>query len=461
MAKTNWQDPASSEILSTQISGLQEAVGKLEESINTSSIAESEITLSEVFISNDDRCRIYQAPLGKRNWLLYPAPIIKKNGFVITTDFEIDYGGGAIIFTTPIIEVDTLTADATYTSTISGKQLSTEDYSTSEKIKLADIEAEANKYVHPATHSASMIMMLDSTDIETKINSVASDLNSHKSDTIYQTAGGTATTITLTISETLVNALPITFIASANNSGAATTINTKPLYKPNTTTAPTLVAGKAYTVWYNSTSNCFFIKASAEGNTIAGHVLAGDTFSNDSDTGLTGTMPNRAGDTIALSRSVSGTTLKLLPSSGYRDGIDDNVTITDTNYIASNIKNGVSIFGLAGTNTNKKWYSATGNVTANEYNQATISIAAAGFTAQPSKIILTAYNGTIAKNYIFSSSADLNMGANGTNKVSSIVATLTSNTSAAYSLVIANSGSITFEGLGSNVNFTYELWAYE
>jgi hypothetical protein len=111
---------------------------------------------------------------------------------------------------------------------------------------------------------------------------------------VYQTAGGTATVLTLTIKGTLVNGYPITFIASANNGGASTTINGKSLYKPGTTTAPTLIAGKAYTIWYNSASSCFFIKASAEGNTVASHVLAGDTFSNDTDTGLIGTMPLRS-----------------------------------------------------------------------------------------------------------------------------------------------------------------------
>lgn len=40
---------------------------------------------------------------------------------------------------------------------VSGKQLSTEDYTTTEKTKLAGIETGANKYVHPAAHSADMI----------------------------------------------------------------------------------------------------------------------------------------------------------------------------------------------------------------------------------------------------------------------------------------------------------------
>ena len=115
MAKTNWQDPKSSEIISPHISGLQEAVGKLEESLGISSTAETGIALSEVYISESDRYRIYQAPEGKRNWLSSPTPIIKKNGVQITTGFIIEYGGGAIVFTTPLISTDVVTADATYT----------------------------------------------------------------------------------------------------------------------------------------------------------------------------------------------------------------------------------------------------------------------------------------------------------------------------------------------------------
>ena len=40
---------------------------------------------------------------------------------------------------------------------VSGKGLSTEDYTTAEKNKLAGIEAGANKYIHPATHPVGMI----------------------------------------------------------------------------------------------------------------------------------------------------------------------------------------------------------------------------------------------------------------------------------------------------------------
>ena len=106
---------------------------------------------------------------------------------------------------------------------------------------------------------------------------------------IAQTAGGTATAITLTGVE-LTNGYQKTFIINASNSGAATTVNGKPLYKPGGTVAPNLVAGKAASIWYNLAGDCFFYKASAEGTATAGDVLAGVTFSNDNDTGISGTL---------------------------------------------------------------------------------------------------------------------------------------------------------------------------
>lgn len=136
MAKTNWQDPKSTEIISPHISGLQEAVGKIEESIGIESQTETGIALNEVFISNDDRYRIYQAAEGKRNWLSSPTPVIKKNGVIINDDFVIEYGGGAVIFTNPLTIDDVLTADVAYTVKIEGKGLSTEDFTTEDKENL-------------------------------------------------------------------------------------------------------------------------------------------------------------------------------------------------------------------------------------------------------------------------------------------------------------------------------------
>ncbi|AEY64837.1 hypothetical protein [Clostridium sp. BNL1100] len=180
---------------------------------------------------------------------------------------------------------------------------------------------------------------------------ILNQINIHKSENIYQLAGGTATAITLTIRETLENGLPINFIASANNSGADTTINGKPLYKPNTTTAPTLTAGRAYTVWYNLTSSCFFIKASATGTTTSGKVLAGETYSTEVDTDQVGTMTNNGAVTITPSL------VDQVIVEGYHNG---GGKVSAIKLIAGNILIGNSGDPARTTNT---WYTKVREIT--------------------------------------------------------------------------------------------------
>ena len=150
--------------------------------------------------------------------------------------------------------------------------------------------------------------------ISNKVNELEDKLNKHIDDSLYQEAGGTATAITLSML-TLKNGYSKTFIATANNNGSATTINGKPLYKPGTTTAPNIKAGKAYTVWYNSVSDCFFLQASAEGDATVAQVLAGAIFSTDDDTGLVGAMSNNTGTNKALALNETW----VIPK-GYHDG---------------------------------------------------------------------------------------------------------------------------------------------
>jgi len=80
------------------------------------------------------------------------------------------------------------------------------------------------------------------------------------------------------------------------------------------------------------------------------NVLSGKLFyKDDAKTQLEGTMPNNAGDVAAESYHRDSTSLHIVPAEGYTDGIDDATTITDANFIAANIKLGVTIFGLEGT----------------------------------------------------------------------------------------------------------------
>lgn len=164
----------------------------------------------------------------------------------------------------------------------------------------------------------------------------------------FSKAGGTGTAITLS-EVTLEDGYQKTFIVTANNSSAATKINGKNLYKPGGTAAPTLTAGKAVTVWYDSVGDCFFIKASAEGDAVATNVLATKKFSNDNDTGITGTMVNN-GPASAEIINLTSQNQEFTISSGFHTGLR-KIKAFITNLLAGNIKAGVSVGGVTGTFT--------------------------------------------------------------------------------------------------------------
>ncbi|MDU4480323.1 MAG: hypothetical protein E7I90_24020, partial [Clostridium sp.] len=165
-----------------------------------------------------------------------------------------------------------------------------------------------------------------------------------------------------------------TFIATTNNNGSATTINGKPLYKPGTTTAPNIKEGKAYTVWYNSVSDCFFLQASAEGDATVAQVLAGAIFSTDDDTGLVGTMPNNG----SLDKVLSLNETFNLPA-GYYSGGRVTQNIPNNGPMNANLNCGQSKDIPAG-------YTNGGRITANSLASqtpanATAAQILAGYTA--------------------------------------------------------------------------------
>ena len=137
---------------------------------------------------------------------------------------------------------------------------------------------------------------------------------------------------------------------------AASTINVnglgaKAIKKSNgcDVSAGNLKAGSIYTLRYNGTN--FILQGSdSAGNATPADVLSGKTFSSDEDTDILGTMPNRTGHVVAQSISRSGTSLRFRPQAGYYDGSTGNsVERSDTNFSAKNIRQGVTLFGLAGT----------------------------------------------------------------------------------------------------------------
>ena len=94
------------------------------------------------------------------------------------------------------------------------------------------------------------------------------------------------------------------------------------------------------------------------GDAVAGNVLSGKTFTNDTGQMLTGTMANRGGAV-----TVTPTTSNQTKSAGYYSGA---ITIKgDSNLVSSNIISGKSIFGVSGSATvsslgGKKWANGTG-----------------------------------------------------------------------------------------------------
>ena len=240
--KTNFQDPGSTEILSPNISGLQEAVGKIEDILNLQTTAETDVALTEVYISASDRYRIYQAAVGKRNWLLSPAPVIKKNGGTIVTGFTIDYAGGAIVLGTNAIVTDVFTASFTRTnSTPAIPAVNT---------KIADAGS-----------------IITATDVEAALQEVVTNQNTHLNDYVRQPGSGVTTGSANTYALTLTPALTaytafvgVTVQINAANTGAST-INVNGLgaksirdSKGVALTAGKLVLNGVYTLRYDGTN---------------------------------------------------------------------------------------------------------------------------------------------------------------------------------------------------------------
>lgn len=140
-------------------------------------------------------------------------------------------------------------------------------------------------------------------------------VNLDGSNPVVEKASGTANAILITIGNYLDGTYK-TFKAKYDNNKYATTINGKQLYIPNTEKAPTIKAGKYYTVIYDLEKDCFFIKASAEGTATSLQVLENYTFSNDEDVAIDGGIKNYGN----ISKNInSGQSINL--SEGFYEGI--------------------------------------------------------------------------------------------------------------------------------------------
>lgn len=80
----------------------------------------------------------------------------------------------------------------------------------------------------------------------------------------------------------------------------------------------------------------------------AAQILSGRSAAVNGTT-VNGSMPNRTGHVTGQGVSISGTTLRIRPQQGYYPGDAANsVQISDLNFVAGNIRKGVTLFGLEG-----------------------------------------------------------------------------------------------------------------
>lgn len=288
MPVTNWDDrDGNDEIKSTDIDGLQDAAGKMEDIVGIQTKAVTGGSLVEEFCDATDRYRLYAS--ADKNWLASPAPVIYVNSSVVSSGFVINYGGGCVEFDPPLDADDVVTGDFTCT------------------------KAEA-KSVIP-----------------------------------YVVASGSANTYAVTLSPAptaYYEGMAVALKINVDNTGASTinlnSLGAKTIKRPNGSdvTAASLKANSIYTVRYNGTNFILQGEGGGGGNAAVGDVVAGKTFTNDAGE-QTGTMTDRG--TVNITPSTSNQSIEAGKHSG------SGVVYGDADLVAGNIKSGVNIFGVAGS----------------------------------------------------------------------------------------------------------------
>lgn len=144
-------------------------------------------------------------------------------------------------------------------------------------------------------------------------------------------------------------------------------------------------------VGYNSTARYYTISGVANGTVTAPSTITG-----------TSSSVSRSGTTLTLTKTVSVTpnvTAAGYISSGTAGNSSISLSVTDANFIASNIKSGVTIFGLTGTYEGSGGGTTPTGVsigTKTVTPASTSSVSFTGLSGQPTAFIIT-YTGTLAE----------------------------------------------------------------
>jgi hypothetical protein len=251
---------------------------------------------------------------------------------------------------------------------VSGKKLSTEDYTTTEKNKLSGIATGANNYTHPSTHPSTMITMGDSKTLEQYKSDVSTQLTDLTKFVAYGVATGSANTYAVTLSPTpsaYVDGLALSVKINVQNTGASTInvngLGARSILKGNgnAVSSGNLKAGSIYTLRYNGTAFILQGEGGEYGTAGQPQILSGYTIGTENGV-VAGTMANRTfaanggNYTGAVSaKGDGGGSLCVEPQQGYYEAGKNaygfgSILVSDPNYKATNIKTGTSIFGVAG-----------------------------------------------------------------------------------------------------------------
>lgn len=264
---------------------------------------------------------------------------------------------------------------------VTGKQLSTNDYTGAEKTKLAGIATGATNYTHPATHPPAIIAQDASNRFVTDAEKTAwnaketpagaaakadAAVAAAKTDYIrqpgYAATSGTATAYSAVLAPaptTIPDGFGITIVPHVTN-GASPTLSVNGLaaaplkdQKGVAYAAGKLIAGKPYT--FRRVGTDFLAdSAGGSGNAVAGDIRAGKTAATDAGD-ITGTLPVQTGGTVT-----PGATAIVKAAGIY----DTAITVTAVPVPANKVLAGTTIAGTAGTMPDRTRSAAGGYTTA-------------------------------------------------------------------------------------------------
>lgn len=235
-------------------------------------------------------------------------------------------------------------------------------------VKTFELQDSSSNIYYPHTRSDVVFLEDGTTKLSTSL--------SESMNILTPSGGSTENAILLNI-PTLTNNKKYSFKATSASTGNVT-INGKVFKKSDGTQIGSggVKINKVYDFYYDSTNDCVFILAKAEGNATDADVLAGKIYSNGDDIGRVGTIPiNGAlnetlpingtytipsgyttGGTVTQSITTKATQTytpstvnQTISANQYLTGIQ--TILGDANLISSNIISGKSIFGVAGAAT--------------------------------------------------------------------------------------------------------------